>query len=90
MPHAVAEMCTAKERELASMNHGNAPPGKLAASDSFDLHDILLTGRVFAEPAKKSLMPTEAWRNAMGGEAQPEEKADHKRDPHHGVADMVI
>ena len=53
VPHAVAEMCTAKERELNSMSHGAAPAGKLpTSSDSFDLHDIFLSGRIFADAAK--------------------------------------
>lgn len=52
VPHTVAHMCAAKEAQLAKMEHGTAPAGKLAGP-AIDLHDLLLAGHIFAERAEQ-------------------------------------
>lgn len=49
MPAAVAQTCTAHEREMDSLTHSAHPAGKLPAPEKFGLSDVFLTGKVFAE-----------------------------------------
>ena len=57
MPATVAQMCMAKEREMASMAHKGLPAGKHPnAGTDFDLSDVLVAGKIFAEA--KPELPT--------------------------------